>query len=145
MALLDEIGRTGALAPAAARTGIPLPLAERTAEQMADAGVLVDRGTTRASKPTGRAPIEGRLLAARLDLINAAGAARRLDGLARLLFTRPAVWLWALLMVAAVVSVLATSAITPVESRVWPMEATVMPRPMSDPISQFVANARVVL
>ncbi|MBO6939931.1 MAG: hypothetical protein JJ863_33475 [Deltaproteobacteria bacterium] len=51
----------------------------------------------------------------------------------------------ALADLAAVVSVLATSAITPVESRVWPMEDTIMPRPMSDPLSQFVANARVVL
>ncbi|MEM7488611.1 MAG: M50 family metallopeptidase [Pseudomonadota bacterium] len=105
MALLDEVNRTGSLAVAAARTGLPLSVAERIAEEMKAAGVLVDRGATVAA-PAGRAPIEGRLLAMRLDLVDASRAARRLDGLARLLFTRPAAWLWGLLMAAALVSVI---------------------------------------
>lgn len=46
---------------------------------------------------------------------------------------------------AAVVSALATSAVTPIEGRVWPMERSIVPRPAQDPISRFVAAARVVL
>jgi len=47
---------------------------------------------------------------------------------------------------AAVVTALATSTVTPMPSRIWPMEASVVPRPSGlDPLSRFVAGARVVL
>ena len=68
--------------------GVPdwaMPLVERLRRE----GVLVRPGETEAAAAPRRAPVDGRLVSAQVVLVDAAGLARALDPLGRVLFRRP--------------------------------------------------------
>ncbi|MEL7212139.1 MAG: hypothetical protein AAGK92_05715 [Pseudomonadota bacterium] len=105
---LDALKRLGSVQAAANEVGLLPQHVTSMMGQLRGAGVVIERGvTTPAAKP--KAPIEGKLISLRSDLINAAPLVRRLEGLGRVLFSPAGYLAWFVLMIATVTQLLSNS------------------------------------
>jgi hypothetical protein len=107
VAFLTAVNTSGSIARALAEAGLHPSQAGPMVEQMKRTGVLVVRGASGDAGAVPKGPIEGRLISARLDLLDAAPALRHFDRLGRFAFSRAGAVLWALAVAAMLVLLLA--------------------------------------
>ena len=91
---LTAVNGTGSVGSALRDAEIHPSQATALVDEMKRAGVLVERGSRAGLGDARKGPIEGRLISARFDILDAAPVLRRLDWLGRFAFSWPGALLW---------------------------------------------------
>ncbi|MBM7070298.1 hypothetical protein [Actibacterium sp. 188UL27-1] len=97
---LDALKRFGSIDAAAAETGLLPPHVTGMMEQLRSAGIVIETGQTRQALAP-KAPLEGKLISLRRDLMNAGPLTRRLEPLGRFLFSPPGYLAWSIAVIAS--------------------------------------------
>lgn len=94
----EALRQTGSLPQALASAAIDQERAKVLIQQLLDQGVLTKPGQTNAKPQIAQAPIEGKLISIRWDLVDSSAVAARLNGVGRFLFGPLGYFVWLIAM-----------------------------------------------
>jgi hypothetical protein len=101
---LDALRRSGDTKAAAASAGLVPAHADTLLRQFKQFGIATEAGRTDADATPAKGPLEGKLISLRFDLVDAARSAKRYEWLGRILYSTPAYVIWALAILATLVT-----------------------------------------